>query len=364
MNRPPPCIWLAACIGFLVPGLAAPGPGAEPLQPAGAPADLTWGERHPPPGLIAAFLRHPTCRDLLIEIDYQQDTRPRPETIAALERFLRQYVKLPGGLRIELDQELTPEQVGPPEEIGVSAGRWISRAPRQSEAAATTAFVYVLCYAGAEDVPSLTRAFYPMVLINAGYNRSILEGRGEAARQAEIMTFLHEFGHVLGACHGSDHGAPDLHHCARPECLMSAATRIPNRRELRRGASMVRPPCPDCHQELLQLDHPAAQLRADYDRIYFDGLAMCRATPAFTARLYPDRQIISPAANRAPEEVLAAVLGDPWSILRWYAVDILASEQVRIDPAARRRLARQLLEDPDPTVREHAAAHSSAAARN
>ena len=152
---------------------------------------------------------------LRIEVDYIAGGEPRPRALRIFERRLAFYCDKPGGIEVEVDDEIGAEEW---EENAESVGEL---ARKYADGPGEEAYLYVLyapCwkkYRGYSFRKGKGGADYPMMVAFTDQLNPILWITG--VRQ-EASVLIHEAGHLLGLVTNDVHR--DGGHCTNGWCLM------------------------------------------------------------------------------------------------------------------------------------------------
>ncbi len=265
---------IAGCIRLVLgmAGLVLAGCGTAPLQNAAArpqPRELTFIQ----PWLL--YTAASPYVSLTVEVDAVAGAEPRQEWLDELRVFLSRHCRKPGGVRV-VRSDTIPQSLASRQSSAALALRYINGPPEGS------AFMYVLYYNSALN-PSLRTANphavafpYPCaIFVDRNFN---VDGFGDRLGGAVLQ---HEAGHLIGAARDPAHG--DGAHCAKRDCLMSAAFEYnPMRRWVGLPLAPQQHLCADC---LADMARSRAALPAS--RLSFSGPLFRRSEGAYQVLSLP-----------------------------------------------------------------------------
>ncbi|MBI3099567.1 MAG: hypothetical protein HYY93_15270 [Planctomycetes bacterium] len=168
-----------------------------------------------------------TKKRLRVEIDYVTGWAPGEKALAALRETLERYCDKPGGVEVEVDEEIRLEGAWTGSRDQIAA---LTAAHRPPVGDASIAFAYVLycpsdaarpelrgyCHHSTEFWPGTDFEFITI------YTREVrrLAFLWVTSRRIERTVLVHEFGHAMGLVRNPDHAYPEDVHCNNPGCVM------------------------------------------------------------------------------------------------------------------------------------------------
>jgi hypothetical protein len=165
-------------------------------------------------------------QSLIVQISYMQGYQPEPETITALENFLRLYLNKPGGISVTIQQIPASGR----DDLSLKQIVETEKKVRSVYSAANVLGVHVLITDGFSlDRQVLASSYWNTSLCVFGKTVYELTAGGNQTARSRLMSILlqHEFGHLLGLVNqGSPMQVPHRDsangaHCSNEKCLMN-----------------------------------------------------------------------------------------------------------------------------------------------